>query len=790
MRFRREEAEGSVFASPPSADADEGSKMPRLFSGKAGPFGLHWASMAVSFTLPMAIYTLTACRTVYWGDTGEFLVAAIGLGIPHSPGTPLYPLLGRVFSLLPLAGTVLWVNLMSAFFASVSALLVYFIVLHASLARESTSRSCAIAGGLVASLVWAFTNSLWSYSTVAEVYTLQLAFVCGLTLIGLKLHLPKGSNLSLLPLFFFLFGLSLTNNITVLLLAFAFAVLIWRPFFALGAKWKTLVLFLFVLGLTPYLYMPLRSIHNPAIDWGNPETTSQFMWVLTAREFSRNMLGLKYALTGGIFKAFMIYLKLLLSDISTAGLVLSIIGAVSLFLTSKRILLFFALMYVINLAYSFAFGADLELEAYLLPSLLVLVVLLGMGAARLVSFGRKRFGLLIFAVVLLTPLTMLISRYEERDLKGNSYAEETGNGLISSIDEGAPFFTENTVDLFTALYVQSIKGVRPDVPLIYLPYLKYEWYREQVAQRFGMDIPQNEVRLIELMQAKGAYYTPLDKITIPYNLLIPDGIRFKVVSDSLTSDLISASDSRMASIDFDRETKDYDTRRHFAMIHSYLGEYFFLGGRSDLSSREYHRAAEIMPKNSEIQLNLAIALERSGRLDEAFSAYQRCFSLGGNRLRILKGLGKVSLKLENAAAARDYLLEAASLDVTDAFIFYNLGLAHLKMGDFRAAAKANLKAIELKPLFPEVHVNLGISYLNMGQLPQAVAHLRKAISADSVHIPAYINLAQVYVFMDSLETAMAVLEAGAAGAASSRDLRMIEGKLMELRELSKSLDKK
>lgn len=737
----------------------------------------------------MVIYSLTACRTVYWGDTGEFLVAALKLGIPHSPGTPLYPLLGRVFSLLPLAGKVLWVNLMSAFFASVSAVLVYFVVLKVCLVSEETRQSSAIAGGLIASLVWAFTNSLWSYSTVAEVYTLQLAFVCGLTYIVLKLHLQEGTNLNLLPLFFFLYGLSLTNNVTVLLLALAFAVLIWRPFFALGAKWKTLLLLLFLLGLTPYLYMPLRSIHNPAIDWGNPETMSQFVWVLTAREFSRNMLGLKYAVTGGFFTTLWVYLKLLVSDISMSGLILSVIGAVSLFLTSKRIFLFFAVMYVVNLAYSFAFGADLELEAYLLPSLLVLVVLFGIGTARLVSFGRKRYGWLIFAVVLLTPLTMLISRYEERDLKANSYAEKTGSGLISSIDDGAPFFTENTVDLFTALYVQSIMGVRRDVPLIYLPYMKHEWYREQVAQRFGIDIPRNEARLGELMLDKAACYTPLDKITPPHSLLIPDGIKFRVASDSLTNDLISASDSRLAAVDLEYGTGDYDTRRHFALIHSYLGEYFFLRGRPDLSSREYYRAAGIMPENGEIQLNLALALERAGRLDEASCAYQKSHSLGGNRLRVLKGLGKVNLKLGNAAAARDYLLKAASLDVTDAFVFYNLGLAYLKMGDFSAAAEANLKALELSPLLPEARVNLGISYLKMGQLAQAATHLRRAISADSVYVPAYLNLAQVYLFMDSLETAILILETGAARVSSRTDRQMIEAKLMEFRELSNSLDK-
>ncbi|MCH7761683.1 DUF2723 domain-containing protein, partial [candidate division TA06 bacterium] len=60
------------------------------------------------------IYWKTLCPTVFWRDTGEFLVAAYGLGIPHSPGTPIYPILGRLFSLLPFGTIPFRINLMSA----------------------------------------------------------------------------------------------------------------------------------------------------------------------------------------------------------------------------------------------------------------------------------------------------------------------------------------------------------------------------------------------------------------------------------------------------------------------------------------------------------------------------------------------------------------------------------------------------------------------------------------------------------------------------------------------------
>ncbi|MFQ5904984.1 MAG: protein O-mannosyl-transferase family [bacterium] len=733
----------------------------------------HRGALLVSFALPLTIYALTACRTVYWGDTGEFLVAAISLGIPHSPGTPLYPLLGRCFSLFPAASPSLWVNVMSGFFASVSSVFVYLIVLEISLLRQATRWYGAIVGGLAASLVWAFTHSLWSYSTVAEVYTLQMAFVCGLMYMGVKLRLEENC-LNILPLFFFAYGLSLTNNITVLLLAFAFAVLVWRPFSRAEPRHKVFLFLLFLLGLSPYLYMPLRSLHNPAVDWGNPETLGQFIWVLTAREFARNMLGLKYAVTGGFLRASFVYLRLLLSDMSIAGLVLSLFGAGVCFFTSRKILLFFALVYVINITYSFAFGADLELEAYLLPSLLVLVLLLGLGSAAVASSGKKELAPLMSCVLLILPVGMLISRYAERNLKVNTYAENIGENLISSIEEGGIFFTENTVDLFVALYVQSIRGLRQDVSLIYLPYLSHDWYRREVREKFGLDVGGWPGGLIQVMMERGAYYTPLSKIGISPGLLIPDGIRFRAASCSLTDDLISLSRSRMADVDFDGGTEDYDTRRHFAIIHSYLGEYYFLRGRTEASAQEYSRAAEIMPLNPEIQLNLAFALERLGRLDDAFSAYRSSLSLGGDRLRVLKGLGRISLRQGNGPGARDYLCKAASLDTTDPVVFYNLGLANLKLGDFEAAADANLRAIELNPAFPEALVNLGISYLNLRQSAKAESLFRRAIAADSSYVEGYLNLAQVYASTDNLHSALSVLETGLRNAPDSAGAGLIQ----------------
>lgn len=236
----------------------------------------------------------------------------------------------------------------------------------------------------------------------------------------------------------------------------------------------------------------------------------------------------------------------------------------------------------------------------------------------------------------------------------------------------------------------------------------------------------------------------------------------------------------MGEDDFGGATGGYDSRRHFAIIHSYMGEYYFLRGRTGVSAGEYSRAAEIMPSNPEIQLNLAVALDRLGRLDDAFSAYKSSLSLGGDRLRIMKGLGRISLKLGNALAAKDYLLKAVSLDTTDPVIFYNLGLANLKLGDFEMAAEANLKAIELRPRFPEALVNLGICSLNLHRPAEAVSQFRRAIEADSSYVQAYLNLAQAYVSMNSIGLAMFVLEVGLRNAHDSAATGLIHGEMRRL----------
>src|SRR5205823_4605669 len=66
-------------------------------------------------------YGMTLSPSVGAGDSGELILAAHSLGIPHPPGYPVWLLLARLADLLPWGTVALRVNALSALLAAARA---------------------------------------------------------------------------------------------------------------------------------------------------------------------------------------------------------------------------------------------------------------------------------------------------------------------------------------------------------------------------------------------------------------------------------------------------------------------------------------------------------------------------------------------------------------------------------------------------------------------------------------------------------------------------------------------
>ena len=92
---------------------------------------MHIIFAGLVFLIPFVVYLITVAPTVPFWDGGEFIATSYILGIPHPPGSPLYILIGRIFSMLPF-GEVAWrVNMSSGLFSALTVMMVYIIVVKA-----------------------------------------------------------------------------------------------------------------------------------------------------------------------------------------------------------------------------------------------------------------------------------------------------------------------------------------------------------------------------------------------------------------------------------------------------------------------------------------------------------------------------------------------------------------------------------------------------------------------------------------------------------------------------------
>lgn len=181
------------------------------------------------------VYLRTVAPTATFWDSGELITAAHSLGIPHPPGAPVYILLGRVFSILPLGDDIGFrLNLLSAICSAATTAFTFLIVLQlARLLRgrpkEEGATLSAYAGAAVGSLAFAFAFSQWANSVEAELYAPAVLLISLILWVALRWTLSAGrpgSERQLL-LVAYLFGVGMALHLIVVLALPAILLLVY-----------------------------------------------------------------------------------------------------------------------------------------------------------------------------------------------------------------------------------------------------------------------------------------------------------------------------------------------------------------------------------------------------------------------------------------------------------------------------------------------------------------------------------------------------------------------------------
>lgn len=259
----------------------------------------HGVTLAVAFAALLA-YSLTLSPTVAWvnqgEDSGDLLVAAVTLGIPHPTGYPLFTLLGRLVSLAPLGGVAFRINLIAALAGAAGVYLLARLVYE--LAAE-TGTAAALLGASSAALTYTFSRGAWSQSVLAEVYTLNVAFLGAVLFCVARAERRRDPRF--LALAAYLLGLGLTNHLLLLAALPALALAAWRLRLkgVIGTAGIVLLPLFAMWGWSLVAYLPVRAAQGPEFSWGVPASPRQLEWVLTGAQYARNFFGRNPAALAG-----------------------------------------------------------------------------------------------------------------------------------------------------------------------------------------------------------------------------------------------------------------------------------------------------------------------------------------------------------------------------------------------------------------------------------------------------------------------------------------------------------
>jgi hypothetical protein len=461
----------------------------------------HLLAVAVS-VISFCVYLSTMCRTVSFIDSGELATVASVLGIAHPTGYPLFTLLGRCVVMVPLgAEEIQKLNLFSAALTAVAVGV--FFMMSLSLwdlfprrrgggrsPQPSRDRKRILIAAFTGSLVFAFSSTVWEQSTAVEVYALHLLFLCLLILTfawGMKEQFEDGEHISRwLVLFAYLLGLSFSNHMTTILIVPAFIFLFVRFF---GWNREVLLRFakllpFFLVGVSTYLYLPIRSSAHPPLDWGHPASLERFVWHISGKQYrSWIFSGFQSA-----EKQLTYFVNHFPSEFSWIVIALLFFGVWKTFRLSRTLFWFLAIAFASCLLYSINYDIH-DIDSYFLLAYTVVGLFAVFGLASLLGTIRENFGLAAFTgsalFLLLLPVAQVWQNASTVSEADNYLVEDYTLNILSNLEPNA-FVLTYEWDYFVApsLYYQIVRRQRPDLVIVDKELLRRSWYYIQLERRY------------------------------------------------------------------------------------------------------------------------------------------------------------------------------------------------------------------------------------------------------------------------------------------------------------------
>jgi hypothetical protein len=437
-----------------------------------------------------AVYFVTICPTVEMIDSGELAMAAKNLGVAHPTGYPLYTLLGRIFAMLPIGSLIFRVNLLSLLLTAFASGFLYMLISEIISERNSAFLKEGISA--TAALFVALSPVWWDQGTTNEVYSLNLLLI-SISIFGLA-KFTRGGKVRWLILSVYLLGLSLANHLSAVYLIPGFLYLIIISLRREKANRSSIICAAtgFVFPATLYAVLPIRASFKPFLNWGAVNDPYSFYKHITGWQYRVWMFTKPWEIFDKFGEKISPAWKLFIGQFGWVGLILIIAGIVISVRQYRKVLIFGALIGIINLIYVLNYDI-VDIESYYLPMFLVSGIFLAMGMiylAELVVESTTKIKAnavipLIICVSMILPIYHLLTNFHEQDKSGKTAARQGVYDYAASMETGGLALVENWDFYSPWLYLRFAENYHPDLVLIDKELMRRPWYIDFIKRNFN-----------------------------------------------------------------------------------------------------------------------------------------------------------------------------------------------------------------------------------------------------------------------------------------------------------------
>jgi len=458
----------------------------------------------VSFVL----FFFTMVPGIYYTDSGELAAAIIKLGIAHPTGYPLFTILGHFWSWLPLGASPIYqLNIFSAFLIAVSSGILY-LTIEKLLNHIKIAHFSKIIIGIFSSLTFSTSLTIWQLSNSIEVYPLQVLIFNLVLYFAIQAKFEKNYNWLLVSL---LVGLGFSNHLSIIFiipgLLYLFFINSGTGFSInkIGLSELVFLLIPLIIGVSFYLYLPIRSASLPEVNWGWVHRgLDEFLYHVQGKQyqvwmFSGEKLGENAAN----------YFVNLPYQLGIIGILTALIGIYRLSKINRDIVVFLIISALFNYLYAINYSIH-DIDSYFSLSLIVLVLFSAFGFVYLVEKFNKN----VVYLIIILPIINLSLNLKDTDKSMNYFVEDYTKAVSSTLDKNAIFITAQW-DYYNSamIYYQNVENFRKDITIVEKELMRRTWYPLQFKRSNPEIYKNSEIEFIKYQKDLDNFEKGNDPIT-------------------------------------------------------------------------------------------------------------------------------------------------------------------------------------------------------------------------------------------------------------------------------------